>query len=101
MLWITSALTAIAVLVALPALIIAAQVIVAALPIARSPRPPHSDRVAPNQPVRPVVAVLVPAHNEALGIRGTIESIAAQMAPGDRLVVVADNCTDATAEIAR
>ena len=101
MLWITSALTAIAVLVALPALIIAAQVIVAALPIVRSRRPPHADRTAPNQPVRPAVAVLVPAHNEALGIRGTIESIAAQMAPGDRLVVIADNCTDETAQIAR
>jgi cellulose synthase/poly-beta-1,6-N-acetylglucosamine synthase-like glycosyltransferase len=101
MLWITAGLTAIAVLVALPTIVIAAQVIVAALPIARSPRPPHPDRTTPNEAVRPTLAVLVPAHNEALGIRGTIESIAAQMAPGDRLVVVADNCTDETAQIAR
>jgi cellulose synthase/poly-beta-1,6-N-acetylglucosamine synthase-like glycosyltransferase len=101
MLWITFGLTAIAVLVALPTIVIAAQVIVAALPIARSPRLPHPDRTTPNEAGRPAVAVLVPAHNEALGIRGTIESVAAQMAPGDRLVVVADNCTDETAQIAR
>jgi cellulose synthase/poly-beta-1,6-N-acetylglucosamine synthase-like glycosyltransferase len=101
MLWMTAGLTAIAALVALPALVIAAQVIVAALPIARSVRRPHADRITPNEALRPAVAVLVPAHNEALGIRATIASIAAQMARGDRLVVVADNCTDETAQIAR
>ncbi|MES2296668.1 MAG: glycosyltransferase family 2 protein [Pseudomonadota bacterium] len=50
---------------------------------------------------RPRIAVLVPAHNEALGIGATLASIAAQLAEGDRLLVVADNCSDATAVIAR
>lgn len=47
------------------------------------------------------LAVLVPAHNEAPGIRQTLESITQDLRPQDRLVVVADNCTDDTATVAR
>lgn len=47
------------------------------------------------------VFALVPAHNEAAGIGATLRSLAAQTRPPDRVVVVADNCTDATADIAR
>jgi cellulose synthase/poly-beta-1,6-N-acetylglucosamine synthase-like glycosyltransferase len=47
------------------------------------------------------VAVLVPAHNEALGIAATLKTIAPQLKSEDRLVVIADNCTDHTAMIAR
>ena len=43
------------------------------------------------------VAVLVPAHNEAGGIAETVQSILAQLLPGDRVIVVADNCCDDTA----
>lgn len=50
---------------------------------------------------RPKVAVLVPAHNEELQIIDTLHSIQSQMRDGDRLVVVADNCTDLTASLAR
>ena len=46
------------------------------------------------------VAVLVPAHDEAIGIAGTLDNIKAQLEPGDRLMVVADNCSDDTADIA-
>jgi len=49
---------------------------------------------------RPSVAVLVPAHNESAGIKGTLRSIHAQLRRDDRLVVVADNCTDSTAAAA-
>ncbi len=45
---------------------------------------------------RPTLAVLVPAHDEAAGIAATIASVRAQLLPGDRLLVVADNCTDDT-----
>jgi len=48
-----------------------------------------------------LIAVLVPAHNESSGLVPTLEDIKAQLRPGDRLVVVADNCNDDTAEIAR
>ncbi|MBD2750540.1 glycosyltransferase [Microvirga sp. BT688] len=47
------------------------------------------------------IAVLVPAHNEEAGILTTLQDITAQLRPGDRLLVVADNCTDNTAAVAR
>jgi cellulose synthase/poly-beta-1,6-N-acetylglucosamine synthase-like glycosyltransferase len=46
-------------------------------------------------------AVLIPAHNEAAGIRNTLVGVQSQLASGDRIVVVADNCNDATATVAR
>lgn len=45
--------------------------------------------------------VLVPAHNEELLIARCLEAIAADRRPIDRVLVVADRCTDATAAIAR
>ena len=98
MLWITAGLTAATLLVAWPALVIAGQVVVAVLPLRRYR---HGNEQSGPVQVRPACALLVPAHNEALGIRGTIESLSSQMRPGDRLVVVADNCTDETARVAR
>lgn len=51
--------------------------------------------------VRPRLAVLTPAHNESAGILAVIRSIMPQLAVHDRLLVVADNCTDNTAALAR
>jgi cellulose synthase/poly-beta-1,6-N-acetylglucosamine synthase-like glycosyltransferase len=50
---------------------------------------------------RPSIAVIIPAHNEQVLIQSTITSVLSQLNQGDRLIVVADNCTDATASIAR
>lgn len=50
---------------------------------------------------KPRLAVLVPAHDEALVIAETLHNILGQLEPGDRLIVVADNCTDSTADIAK
>jgi cellulose synthase/poly-beta-1,6-N-acetylglucosamine synthase-like glycosyltransferase len=61
--------------------------------------PAYRDREVP-QGRRPTVAVLVPAHNEASGIADALGSIIPQLLQGDRLLVIADNCTDDTAEIA-
>jgi cellulose synthase/poly-beta-1,6-N-acetylglucosamine synthase-like glycosyltransferase len=47
------------------------------------------------------LAVVIPAHNEANGISKTIEAINPQLRPQDCLLVVADNCNDDTALIAR
>src|SRR4051812_9727823 len=49
---------------------------------------------------RPSVAVIIPAHDEALGIAATLRAIVPQLAAGDRVIVVADNCTDDTATVA-
>ena len=50
---------------------------------------------------RPIIAVLMPAHNESLVITQTIQSIMPQLKSQDQLLVVADNCSDDTAAIAR
>src|SRR5262249_49159337 len=46
------------------------------------------------------IAIIVPAHNERIGLRSTLENLKSQVQSNDRLVVVADNCTDDTAAIA-
>jgi cellulose synthase/poly-beta-1,6-N-acetylglucosamine synthase-like glycosyltransferase len=46
------------------------------------------------------IAVVVPAHDEERQIAATIESLLAQTLPPRHIVVVCDNCTDRTAEIA-
>lgn len=50
---------------------------------------------------RPKLAVLVPAHNEALGIQATLETILPELTETDLLLVIADNCDDETALIAK
>lgn len=54
-----------------------------------------------NPHAHPSIAVLVPAHNEATGIAATLQALRPQLRAIDRLLVVADNCTDATAALAR
>ena len=61
------------------------------------------DRRASNrvdQTGRPRIAVLVPAHNESERILITIQNVKSQLLAIDRLLVIADNCTDDTASIA-
>jgi lipopolysaccharide/colanic/teichoic acid biosynthesis glycosyltransferase/cellulose synthase/poly-beta-1,6-N-acetylglucosamine synthase-like glycosyltransferase len=57
-------------------------------------------RVADRQPA---IAVLVPAHDEALQIEATVKAILACDYPAElkSLFVIADNCTDETARVAR
>ncbi len=49
---------------------------------------------------RPSIAILMPAHNEALVIEESIRSISSQLNSNDQFIVVADNCSDDTAKIA-
>ena len=62
----------------------------------------HFERkgAATREGARPRVVVLIPAHNESHGIVPTIGDIRSQLGSGDRLLVVADNCSDDTAEVA-
>lgn len=46
------------------------------------------------------LAAVVPAHDEQAAIAATLASVKPQLRAGDRLIVVADNCSDATADIA-
>ncbi|MGY1686371.1 MULTISPECIES: glycosyltransferase family 2 protein [unclassified Geodermatophilus] len=47
------------------------------------------------------LVVLIPAHDEAANIGDTLDALQRQTRRPDRVVVVADNCTDDTARIAR
>ncbi len=82
-----------AVLVLVPMAVVVAECLTALLPRRRQARRPVG--------LRPRCAVLIPAHDEEAGIGGTIRALLPQLQPGDRVVVVADNCTDRTAEAAR
>jgi cellulose synthase/poly-beta-1,6-N-acetylglucosamine synthase-like glycosyltransferase len=57
-------------------------------------------RPTSSEPLRqspiPRYAVLMPAHNEEAGIADTVRAVLKQIPPHARLLVIADNCTDAT-----
>jgi cellulose synthase/poly-beta-1,6-N-acetylglucosamine synthase-like glycosyltransferase len=61
---------------------------------------PPRRRSSPGTDDANVVAVLIPAHNEQYVIAPTIAAVKRQMHGRDRIIVVADNCTDDTARIA-
>lgn len=46
------------------------------------------------------VTVLIPAHNEEASLPETLRSLLEQSFPPNRVIVVADNCTDSTTEVA-
>jgi cellulose synthase/poly-beta-1,6-N-acetylglucosamine synthase-like glycosyltransferase len=84
-------------LAAVPAVFLFVQLMAAALR-----RRAVESAAAPADPVREqTVAVLMPAHDEAEGIAAAIAAVQAALGPRDRLLVVADNCSDATADVAR
>ena len=89
-------LLAAALLLALPVSVLWVQLMSACLG-ARKNKVPQAQDVAG---ARPRVAVLVPAHDEAGGIAATLHGLRSQLAAGDTLLVVADNCSDDTAGIA-
>ena len=60
---------------------------------------PDRDELAPGTRLR--CCVLVPAHDEEAVLAATLASLAGQTRPPERVVVIADNCSDATVEIAR
>ncbi|MCY7282363.1 MAG: glycosyltransferase family 2 protein [Cyanobacteria bacterium CAN_BIN43] len=92
-----SALSAIALLLAIPVVALLLECMAA---VFSSPK--TTDRAAfPISKPAPRVAVLMPAHDEAGGIRLVLEGLLPQLAPQDRLVVIADNCSDDTAAIAK
>jgi len=59
-----------------------------------------SDRPFRTSSSRPRITVLVPAHNEEQMIEATLLRIKEDLWPSDRLLVIADNCIDQTAQLA-
>ncbi|SEN47984.1 Glycosyltransferase, catalytic subunit of cellulose synthase and poly-beta-1,6-N-acetylglucosamine synthase [Duganella sp. CF517] len=79
-------------LLAVPVLVLLTQALLAIA--APGPGAPPAGR-------RPRIAILVPAHNEQDGVGATIATLLPQLQDGDRVLVVADNCSDDTAGAAR
>ena len=88
--------TALAVLLVVPALVLLVECVAAIFPA-----PPPRARPAQPDSARLPTCVVIPAHNEAAGLARVVEPLRRRLRPGDRLLVVADNCTDATASVAR
>jgi cellulose synthase/poly-beta-1,6-N-acetylglucosamine synthase-like glycosyltransferase len=57
--------------------------------------PPSAARVATS-----TVSVFIPAHNEEASIGATLRSLREQTVPPAQVIVVCDNCTDDTADVA-
>ena len=87
-------LAGILVLLTIPVAVLFIEVI-AGLNAVTNNEPGVADLAAPKR-----IAVIVPAHNESSGIVPTIEDIKPQLGTGDRLIVIADNCSDDTAAVA-
>lgn len=83
-------------LLAIPALGLALLAFFFALEIVGAFLPPRTPSSASAGPL----TVIVPAHDEAATIEQGLVAIKSQLRPEDRLLVVADNCRDDTAEVA-
>jgi cellulose synthase/poly-beta-1,6-N-acetylglucosamine synthase-like glycosyltransferase len=92
--FISFSLVTLAVILAVPVAVFFVEVVAAVA------LPQRDCLVRSREDSRSRVAILVPAHNESTGMLPTLAGIKAQMRAGDRLLVVADNCTDDTAAVA-
>ncbi|WP_159978964.1 MULTISPECIES: glycosyltransferase family 2 protein [unclassified Novosphingobium] len=81
---------ALAAVVGLPLFILAAECMLGASPSVKAPY------ILP-----PPFTVLIPAHDEVIGIAAVVRAVRQQLRPCDRVLVVADNCTDDTASMAK
>ncbi|MCF6476863.1 glycosyltransferase family 2 protein [Nonomuraea sp. MG754425] len=62
--------------------------------------PPTTPANTPSPAPQPTVTVIIPAHNEELGLPATLRSITSQSVPPDKIIVIDDGSTDRTGEIA-
>lgn len=91
MIYIDIILSAISIVLLIPAAVLFLQVVFSFL------KPESVIESARNE----VVGVLIPAHNESSVLAHTLSELKPQIKSGDRILVVADNCSDDTAEVAR
>ena len=87
--------------VLLPAFALLALTVAAATAPMQGPGANAGAQTRQGRPPGVRLAVLIPAHDESVHVLPTIASLRQQMAPSDRLLVVADNCSDDTAALAR
>lgn len=94
MLFVNILLISTAVIIAVPAAMFCLEVLLA---LVFRPRAKQNNE----QTSVPKFAVLIPAHNEQAVIQKTLQTLLPTIPAGNRVVVVADNCSDSTAAIAR
>jgi cellulose synthase/poly-beta-1,6-N-acetylglucosamine synthase-like glycosyltransferase len=86
-------LSALGVALLLPAVVLLTETVAAFLPARR--------QIQQDASATPRVVVLVPAHDEAAQIAETVGALVQDLPLHGTVLVVADNCTDQTAELAR
>lgn len=94
MLFVNILLISAAVVIAIPAAMFCLEVLLAVVLGART-----SKQDEPSSPH--TFAVLIPAHNEQAVIAKTLQTLLPTIPAGNRVIVVADNCSDNTAAMAR
>jgi cellulose synthase/poly-beta-1,6-N-acetylglucosamine synthase-like glycosyltransferase len=99
---VTLLLWAVAVVLLTPTVVFCAECLLAVVRRERSRGTGRGTGAEANTAIaRPRVAVLTPAHNEQQTLATTLDALRPQLRGGDSVTVVADNCDDATATIAR
>lgn len=88
------ALIGLAAILLVPVIIFSLQCFLSLLPVKRS-------QVPVDGKASPRTSVLIPAHNESDIIHGIIHDVVGQLNEGDKVYVIADNCTDDTAAVAK
>lgn len=88
-------LSIIALLLLVPSLILAGEIVLGLLSRGREGMGPSNAGAIPRS------VVLVPAHNEEEGITETIQALRRDLPSSMRILVIADNCADGTAAAAR
>jgi cellulose synthase/poly-beta-1,6-N-acetylglucosamine synthase-like glycosyltransferase len=83
------------VITALPVAILVLETIAAMSGREQAPAPPL------NQTTRARIGVLIPAHKEEVALPAIVLNVRRQLLDGDRMLVVADNCSDDTAVLAK
>ena len=96
--WVNVILVALAVALWVPVCVLCIECLAALLP---SRRIRGASVSVSDSARRPSVAVVIPAHNEESVLAQTLASLLPQLTGSDRVVVVADNCSDDTLRIAR
>ncbi|MEA5511642.1 glycosyltransferase family 2 protein [Crocosphaera sp. UHCC 0190] len=86
-------LSLIAVLLLIPCLVLLVECLMSILPL--------NESLETHLENQPSFKILIPAHNEETVIEETLKSLLLQVNSPDEIIVIADNCTDRTAEIAR
>ena len=89
-----SLLIAGAIIILIPCLVLLVECLAALFPVT-------SEGSGKNPREGTKVTVLIPAHNEECVISNTLKQLSQILKPEDRVIVIADNCQDDTAQIAR